>query len=249
VSAVATALSAFALVLLSIAAGLWLRCRLPESHLVGDSKDVIKLATALVATMSALVIALLFASTRASFETTSSNVGKLAANVIELDRLLKDYGEEGVALRRALRQDVQAMANSIWRDEAPGDQPSVGVAAEEAKVVSQLRELTPGTPLQSSLQTRAVAMGHAVAQIQLALNAQPSDSMARPFVIVLVLWLCFIFGTFAMSSEANTTLLGVLFFCALSAASAIYLILELGQPFDGLMQIPSAPLRQALAPI
>ena len=32
-------------------------------------------------------------------------------------------------------------------------------------------------------------------------------------------------------------------------ASAIYLILELGQPFDGLMQVPSTPLRNALPPL
>jgi hypothetical protein len=36
---------------------------------------------------------------------------------------------------------------------------------------------------------------------------------------------------------------------ALSAAGAIYLILELGQPFAGLMEISSAPLRNALAPL
>ncbi|WP_428683904.1 hypothetical protein [Reyranella sp.] len=52
-----------------------------------------------------------------------------------------------------------------------------------------------------------------------------------------------------MSADANATMLSILFFCALSAASAIYLILELGQPFDGLMQVPSDPLRQALAPL
>jgi hypothetical protein len=249
VSAVATALAALALILLSMAIGLGLRRRLPESHLVGDSKDVIKLATALVATMSALVIALLFASTRASFENTSSNVGKLVANVIELDRLLEDYGEEGVPLRRALRQDVDTMVKAIWRDGTPGDGSSIGPAAQEAQVIGRLRQLAPTTALQSSLQARAVAVSHAVAQIQLSLYAQPTDAMARPFVIVLVMWLCFIFGTFALSSEPNATLLSVLFFCALSAASAIYLILELGQPFDGLMQISSDPLRHALAPI
>ncbi len=81
---------------------------------------------------------------------------------------------------------------------------------------------------------------------RLTLYAHPSDSMSKPFITVLVLWLCFIFGSFAMSSDANRTLLSVLFFCALSAATAIYLILELGQPFDGLMQVPSAPLRHAL---
>jgi hypothetical protein len=36
---------------------------------------------------------------------------------------------------------------------------------------------------------------------------------------------------------------------ALSASAALFLILEMSQPFAGLMQIPSAPLRNALAPL
>jgi hypothetical protein len=52
-----------------------------------------------------------------------------------------------------------------------------------------------------------------------------------------------------MSAKANTTLITVLFICAFSASSAIYLILELGQPFDGLMQIPNSGLRHALLPL
>ena len=65
----------------------------------------------------------------------------------------------------------------------------------------------------------------------------------------LVIWLAFIFGSFSVSAPTNRTIVTVLFVCVLSAASAIFLILELGQPFDGLMQIPSAPLRNALAPL
>lgn len=247
-SAVETALLALTMSLVSIAAGVFLRHKLPEAHLNGDSKDVIKLATALVATMAALVTALLFASTRASYQATHSQVGQLTANVIELDRLLKDYGAEGVALRQALRQDVSAIIATIWRDDAEVPTPAQA-SATEARVIAQLRLFVPRDPIQASLQARASTVSNALAEIQLTLYAHPSDSLSKPFVFVLVLWLCFIFGSFAMSADANATMLSVLFFCALSAASAIYLILELGQPFDGLMQIPSASLRHALPPL
>jgi hypothetical protein len=248
-SAVEIALLALSLILVSIGIGVLLRHKLPEKHLSGDSKDVIKLATALVATMAALVTALLFASTRASYEATNSQVGQLTANVIELDRLLKDYGAEGVALRQALRQDVAAIVNTIWRDDAAPNETPAQNSASEAQVITKLRQLAPRDPLQTSLQARASVVSNALAQIQLTLFSHPSDSLSKPFVFVLVLWLCFIFGTFAMSADANPTMLSVLFFCALSAASAIYLILELGQPFDGLMQVSSGPLRHALAPL
>jgi hypothetical protein len=248
-SSVGIALCAFGLILISIACGIFLRHKLPEKHLIGDSKDVIKMSTALVATMAALVTALLFAATRASYEATNSQVGQLTANVIELDRLLKDYGPEGVELRQALRQDVQVIVDTIWREEAAGQQTTAQSSASEARIIPKLRLLAPHDPIQSSLQARAAVVSNSLAQIQLALYAQPSNSLSKPFVIVLVLWLCFIFGTFALSADANATMLSVLFFCALSAASAIYLILELGQPFDGLMQVSSGPLRHALAPL
>ncbi len=248
-SAVLVALCALGLILLATLLGVLLRHVLPEKHLSGDSKDVIKLATALVATMAALVTALLFASTRASYEATNSQVGQLTANVIELDRLLQDYGAEGFALRQALRQDVIAIVNTIWRDETSPNQTAAQDSVSEARVITRLRQLAPSDPLQTSLQARASMVSNALAQIQLALFSHPEDSLSKPFVCVLVLWLCFIFGTFAMSADANGTMLSVLFFCALSAASAIYLILELGQPFDGLMQISSGALRHALPPL
>ena len=70
--AVIIALASFALILLSIGGRLLLRYKLPDAHLSGDSKDVIRLATALIGTMAAVVVALLFASTRSGYEATNS---------------------------------------------------------------------------------------------------------------------------------------------------------------------------------
>src|SRR5215467_3951255 len=100
--AVVIAVTSFALILISIVGGLILRYRLPEAHLSGDSKDVIRLATALIGTMAAVVVALLFASTRGSYESTNSNVARLTAGVVELDQLLKEYGgAESMSLRQS----------------------------------------------------------------------------------------------------------------------------------------------------
>ena len=103
--------------------------------------------------------------------------------------------------------------------------------------------------MQVSLQARALAITTDIAQTRLALFAQPPDSVSHPFIIVLVLWLTFIFTTFSMSAKPNPTLTIVLGVCVLSASAAVYLILELGQPFDGLMQVSNNTLRSALRPI
>lgn len=237
---------AFGLILASAFIGMSLRSILPTHHLTGDSKDVIKLATALIATMSALVLALLFSSTRTSFEHNSASVSRMTADIVELDQLLKEYGPEAAPLREALRSEIQPIIDSIWRDdaEARGVKPSHRPRGEV--VLSMLRELVPKTPAQASIQARALQVGTDLSQTHLALFAQPADSISSTFMIVLVMWLMFIFGVFSMSSPPNPTLTIVIFICILSASAAIYLIMELGLPFGGMMQVSNDGLRNAL---
>ena len=227
--AVTITLGSFALILVSIGGGLFLRYKLPDSHLSGDSKDVIRLATALIGTMAAVVVALLFASTRSSYEATNTHVARLTAGVVELDQLLKEYGgPESVTLRQALRSDVTWMVSAIWRDDAPVTGELLRPVTHEETVLYKLRQLEPKTPVQTAIKTRALVVSNDIEQTRLILLAQPPDSM---------------------SSKANPTLVAVLLICGFTAATAIYLILELGQPFDGLLQLSNAALRHALTPL
>ena len=208
---------------------------------------MIKLSIALVATMSALVLALLFASTRTSFERTSALVSRLTADITELDRVLKHYGPEAQPVRNALRAEIQPMIDSIWREQAIAR----GVKLDEAKspeeeVLFMLQDLQPNSPRQRALQARALQVSADLAQTQLALFAQPTDSISNTFLIVLIVWLMFIFGIFSISAPPNPTLFIVIAICILSASAAFYLILELGLPFGGLMQLSEEPLRNAL---
>jgi hypothetical protein len=244
-SSVGIAAIAFALILGSAAAGMGLRRALPEHHLSGDSKDVIKLATALVGTMSALVLALLFASTRQSYEHTSIAVSRMATDLAQLDRVLAEYGPEAAPLRTALRSELAPLIDSIWKENAAGRSTDAPKPHDQT-VLYMIRNLTPKNATQSSLQSRALQLSTELTEIQLGLASQLPDSISTPFIDVLILWLMFIFTVFAMSSPSNATLITVLFLCILAASGAIYLILELGSPFDGLMQIPNDGLRSAL---
>ena len=246
-SPIAFAATAFGLILASTIAAALVRTRLPEHHLTGDSKDVIKLAIALIATMSALVLALLFASTRTSFERTSGYVSRVTADIVEIDRLLKHYGPEAAPVRAALRTEIDPMIDSIWRDAAArrGAVPGRERTHEET-VLYMIQDLAPTTGVQRSIQARALQVGADLTQTQLGLFSQPTDSVSNTFVIVLIAWLMFIFAIFSLSSPPNATLITVLGICILSASAAIYLILELGMPFGGVMQISSDGLRSAL---
>lgn len=247
---IAVAVIAFVLIAAGTLVGTLVRARMPEHHLTGDSKEVIRLATALVATLTGLVLALMFAATRTSFEHTSASVSRLAVSFTELDEVLEDYGPAAAPIRKQLRDDLQPLMDSIWQDDAAAaGRPPISRRSHATSATAMIRELQPANPTQASLQARAMQIVHDISQTRLALIAQPPDSVSTPFVIVVVLWLMFIFTTFAMSSKPNVTLAIVLFVCILSASGALYLILELGLPFGGLMQVSNAALREALAPI
>ena len=244
------ATTAFALILGGTIVGAVVRSKLPEHHLTGDSKEVIRLATALVATLTALVLALLFAATRASFEHTSASVSRLATDISELDDVLEEYGPNGTAIRKQLRNEMGPLMDAIWRDDAIAAGRAVpGRPKHNSTALAMMRDLQPKTPTEVSLHTRALQISSDIQQTRLGLLAQPPDSVSTPFMVVLVLWMIFLFTTFSMSAKPNPTLATVLFVCILSASGAIYLILELGLPFGGLMQVSNESLRDALTPI
>jgi hypothetical protein len=139
-----------------------------------------------------------------------------------------------------MRNAVPVMIDSIWRETADrfrSDANAVPDAGAEA-VLYSLQELSPHDDGQRARRDRALQVGLDLAQIQLLLFAQPANAISTPFITVLVLWLTFIFATFSVFARANPVIVVVLFVCALSASSAIFLILDLDRPF--VVQIPSA---------
>jgi hypothetical protein len=102
---------------------------------------------------------------------------------------------------------------------------------------------------QRSLQSRAIQAFTDGAQIRLQLFAQTGNSIPTPFLIILIFWLSAIFVSFTLFSQTNLIVTASLFVCALSFAGAIFLVLELDNPFTGLMGISSATLRSALLPL
>lgn len=71
-------------------------------------------------------------------------------------------------------------------------------------------------------------------------------SIPVPFLTMLICWVTVIFMSFGLFAPRNTTVLVTLGVCALSVSGAIFLILELNQPFQGLMRLSSVPLESAL---
>jgi len=230
---------------------MFLRSTLAEHHLSGDAKDVVRLGTGLIGTIAALVLGLLIGSAKSSYDTQSTQVKQLTANIVLLDNFLEQYGPETAGVRNLLRRGVNILSDRMWREsnsDPAKSAPFEASAASEAFYL-KLQELSPQNDFQRSLQARAIQLSTDIAQTRLLLFAQMGNSIPMPFLVVLIFWLTIIFASFSLFAQPNAIAIGSLFIFALSAAGAIYLVLELGQPFAGLMQISSAPLRNALAPL
>ena len=111
-----TSLVAFGCIFGGAFLGLIIRYRLPDRHLSGDTKDIVRQGTGLIATLASLVLGLLIASANGKFETESSQIKQLTANIVLLDGALKLYGSETDGLRNLMRREVAAMADGIWRE-------------------------------------------------------------------------------------------------------------------------------------
>jgi hypothetical protein len=231
--------------------GVFLRPLLSEQHLQPDSKDVVKMATGLIGTLAALVLGLLIASAKSSFDQKTSQVRQMTAKIILLDDLLAQYGPEAIPVRTRLRQSIEPLANGIWHEGGvPAGKPvHFEASAQSSAFESELEGLSPANDVQRSLQSRAIAAFTEGAQTRLLLFTQDSGSIPTPFLVILVFWLGAIFVSFTLFARTNLVVMASLFFCALSFAGAIFLVLELDSPFTGLMGISSAALRHALLPL
>lgn len=239
----------FVVVLGGILLGALLRRKLPHHHLNKDAQDVVRLGVGLIGTIAALVLGLMIASAKSSFDTQSGQVKQITADVILIDNLLAEYGPAALPIRQHLRDVIAGFAARLWHEKQANTARRFESNAAVERVYIEIQALAPQTDVQKSLQARAVQAATDVAQTRLLLFTESDKAIPPPFIAVLVIWLVIIFASFSLFAELNVTTFGFLALFALSASCAIYLILELSQPFTGLMEIPSAPLRDALAPL
>jgi len=239
----------FVLVLGGILLGTFLRRALPHHHLSKDSQDVVRLGVGLIATIAALVLGLLIAAAKGSFDTQSGQVRQITADLILLDNLLAQYGPAAQPIRVQIRSTVAPFADRLW-DETQDKVAAPFVASDAGeKAYLAIQALSPQNELQRSLQARAVQASTDLAQTRFLLFAEKDNTIPAPFIAILAFWLIIIFASFSLFAELNATLFAFLALFGFSASCAIFLILELSQPFRGLMMISSAPLREALAPL
>jgi hypothetical protein len=198
-----TNLITFALVFGGALLGMYFRNALSEDHLREDVRDVIKLSTGLIGTMAALVLGLLIASAKSSYDTKSTQIKQITANIILLDLDLERYGPDARNLRIALREAISLLIDRIWNE---GDRAKVSpfsASVQAAEFVKKIQQLQPNNERERALYAQVVSGAANVEQVRLSLFTQSNDAIPAPFLVILIFWLAIIFTSFGLFVRPN----------------------------------------------
>jgi len=245
-SSITISLIVFACIFGGALLGIFLHASLPQHHLANESKDIVKLGMGLVGTMAALVLGLLVASAKGSYDAQSVELTQMSANIALLDRGLALYGPETKETRALLRGAVVRILDQMWSKDGASSSPMAAPSGGEI-LYEKIQGLSPKNDTQRSIQSQALSIVVDIGKTRWLMFAQQATSVSMPLLVVLVLWLTVIFISFGLFAPFNATVVSSLLVSALSVSGAILLILEMYTPYGGLIQISSAPLRAALA--
>ena len=254
-----SALVLLALLALSAWAGFFAHSRLPKRHWTPESMEIVQLANALLVTFIAIVLGLLTTSVKSGFDQAYKARGDYASKLAQLDRCLRDYGPETAPIRERLRGYVAAVIASTWPDELPpkgvsypdtSHMPRTGENSVLAELMNrvgfEILSLEPADELHRNLTVACVERYRDVTLARWAVIEGVPPSISTPFYWVLVFWLMILFASFGLRTAPNPMVLAIIVLCALSVTSAVFVILDLNEPYGGLFGIPSESMRNAL---
>jgi hypothetical protein len=226
--------------------GARIRDRLPPPHLSKESQDVVRLGMGLVATMTALLLGLVTAAARSTFDAQEAALRNSAANILTLDRHLARYGPETKPTRDLIRQAVAYRVETTWPMEngVPAFDAAASTPAIE-EIENQILGLTPQTEAQRWLKAEALKLGEEVVKTRWRVLST-GRAIPPAFLVVVIFWLTMTFASFGLYAPRNATVTAVLGIAAVSVAAAVFLIMELDSPLDGVIKVSSGSLRFAL---
>ena len=230
--------------------GMFLQRLLPERYLQSETKEIVRLGTGLIATMAALVLGLLVSTAKSSFDEETNGFRQLSLNIVMLDRTLAQFGEGGSTARTQLKRTITQTVDSIWPNDSATGSPGIEdgkITTEGAALVDALRKLPAADEQQHSLKTGALQLATELTRDRWRLSQHGESSLPPPFLVVLAFWLAVLFSSFGLFSPRNVLAFGAIVVCAASVAGAVFLIVDLDQPFDGLVQVSSGSMRDALS--
>lgn len=226
--------------------GFKLRRRLPDEHLCDKTKDAVRIGMGSVGTMAALVLGLLVASTKGTYDTEKSEIIQLAAKLMALDQALINYGPDSAECRNVLRVAALAGLVRIWPDAKVDQSALAPTRVWNSDLPLAIQRLDPKTDAQRTFKSQAAQIAADLGQMRWLLFEQAQSSISTPLLVIMVFWMAMTYVSVGLFAPANTTVVTAQLLAALAVAGALFLILELDAPFSGLIRISDEPMRNAL---
>ncbi|MBW6398805.1 hypothetical protein KPL78_13155 [Roseomonas sp. HJA6] len=226
--------------------GLLLHRALLEDHRSGESKDVVRLVQAFIASIATLVLGLLIASANTHYREQADGASALAADIMVLDGALAHTGPAAASARAALRRMLHAAIDAHVL-EARSDETAMIDPQHLDAFYDAVAGLQPANAAEHAAQQQALAIASRLVQARTTLLVRDvTDDLQWPFLAVLVSWLSLMFLAMGLFVRANTIIVLAIGAGALAVSGAIFMILELQNAHAGLLRISDAPLRFAL---
>ena len=237
----------FGLLLAGAFAGWKVRCHLPADHLTDETKSLVSVSTAVVATISALVLGLLISNANSSFTRLGGEVTALSAEILRLDQVLRRYGPGAEPARETLRQYAEQKTIDLF----PDDPTKVKLGNPSTYELLQRLEdmmlgLKPANPRDQWWLGQAMTLAAKIGDARWLIVQQVGQGTPKAFVALLVFWLVFLFASFGLFAPHNSTSAIILTLCAFAVAGAVAVFIELEQGFGRAVHISPLPMRQAV---
>jgi hypothetical protein len=235
------------MVFATIIAGVETRSRLPKHHLTDDTKSLVTLSTAVVATVSALVLGLLISNANTSFTRLGGEVTALSAQILRLDHILRRYGADADPARDVLVQYAEHKTADLFPDN-PDDVRLGNPTTYELlqRLEDMLLGLKPANSRDEWWLAQAMTLAAKIGDSRWLIAQHIGQGTPKAFVALLVFWLALLFASFGLFAPSNFTSSATLTLCALAVAGAVAMFLELEQGFGGLIRISPEPMHQAV---
>jgi hypothetical protein len=229
--------------------GLQLHRWLPERHLTKETQDVVRLGTGMVSVLASLVFGLLIATAKSASDTTDREMRSYATDLILLDRTLRSYGEGAASPRALLRRSTTRTIQDIWP--MPGGHvvglDDVSAVRMLEQVQEAIRAMNPVGAEQRSIRDQASQTATSLLRQRWILIEQAGHSVRPVVLFVLVSWTVAIFISFGLNAPRNATVAGAFLMCSFAIGGAVFLILEMDSPFEGMLRLAAQPMLNALA--
>ena len=199
--------------------------------------------------MTGLVLGMLVSSSLTFYNTQHREIQDLSAKLILTDRILSEYGPETREIRSNLHDVVAIAANRIWPEDR-SLRTDLKPDHTFANVYGELQALPPKNEQQRTNRAEALGLMRAIYETRWLMFVESAgNAFSTPLLTILVSWLTVIFISFGLLAQRNATLIGTLIVCSLAVSAAVFIIVEMYDPFEGLFRMSATPMRSVLEQI